>query len=191
MDWLPWAVIGVLGYLCLTLGTGMLKRVKDALVIARELADMKGVWVYAMHLTMRPWHYSTAQRNMWEKTVTDTRRDVWTKFAAERHITAMTGMHFEANALAAALIRVAAAAPIYPASVSLEEALETIADMIDTEIATALPGQVPLSPSYANAIRSLLRLEDGPAMGDAETPVEYEPDATTPRGTRNRRRKVQ
>lgn len=191
MDWLPWAVIGVLGYMCLTLGTGMLKRVKDALVIARELADMKGVWVYAMHLTMRPWHYSTAQRNMWEEVVVGTRQDVRTKLTAERQIMAVTGMHFEANALAAALTRVAAAAPSYPAPVSLEEALETIADMIDTEMTAALPGQVPLSSSYANAIRSLLRLGGGPAMGDDETQAEYEPDATAPRGTRNRRRKVQ
>ena len=41
MDWLPWAVIGVLAYVVLCLGGSLLKRVKDALVIARELADIK------------------------------------------------------------------------------------------------------------------------------------------------------
>lgn len=190
MDWFPWAMIGVLAYACLKLGTNLLARVKDALKLAAEIADTKGLWVYAMHLTMRPWHYSPTQLISWAEQAGAVRQEVRTKFAAERQIMAVTGMHFEAQALAAALTRVATAAPSYPAPVSLEEALETIADMIDREMEDTLPGQAPLTPSYANAIRTLLRLEDGPAMGDAE-PQDLDPDAPAPRGTRNRRRKVQ
>lgn len=191
MDWVPWAIIGALGWGLMALGTSYLKRIKDALVLAKEIADTRAMWSYATQLAMRPYHHTPDAMAKWTGQILETPPGVIAQYLATPPVLRLTGVGFEAHAMAASLGTLMAALPTYPHPVSLEEALETWADLIDQAMADPLPGQAPPTPRHANAIRALLRLEDGPAMGEPDPTPDPATDTGVYRGTRSRRRRMQ